>query len=266
MTSDDPSELSATGSPAVAVETAVSTNRLRRTRRLTALVALFVLGATAVVAGGIGLRHELTRGATNAEVAVALAAEISSRWERLPAGTIFPATISYQDVAGNTATATLVGIAPQASCQAALEPAAAQELRRLHCSAMLRATYVSAGGAVAATVGIGVLRSAAAASQAERSLLPVSPGSALNTVPYSGTIAAGFTNVARAAAGVRVAGPYLFLYTAGYTDSEPGSAVAAGVPSGGSGELQSLGVAILGVAEKALTSHANPCSMRDISC
>jgi hypothetical protein len=266
MTSDDPSELSATGWPAAAVETAVSADRPRRTRRLIALVTLLALGVAAVVAGGIGLRHELTRGATKAEVAAALAAEIGSRWQRVPAGTIFPATISYQDVAGNTASATLVGIAPQAACQAALEPAAALELRRLHCEAMLRATYVSAGGALAVTVGIGVLRSGDAAGQAERSLLPVSPGSALDTVQYAGTIAGGFTNAARGAAGVQVAGPYLFLYTAGYTDSEPGSAVSAGVAAGGSGELQSLGVAILSAAEKTLTSHGNPCSMRDISC
>ncbi|HTZ92156.1 MAG TPA: hypothetical protein VMB74_07170 [Streptosporangiaceae bacterium] len=248
------------------VETATITGRSRRVRRLAALVTLVSLGVAAILAGGIGLRHELSRGATKAEAAAALAAEIGSRWERLPAGTIFPATVSYQDVAGNTATATLVGIKPPAACQAALEPAAAAQIRRLRCTTMLRATYVSAGGALAATIGIAVLRSPAAAGQAERSLLPVSPGSALHTVPYPGTITAGFTDLARGAAGVQVAGPYLFLYTAGYTDTEPGSAVAAGLAAGGSGELQSLGVAILGAAENALTSHGNPCSMRDISC
>ncbi len=266
MTSDDPSELSATGWPAVAVAAAGTSRRPRRTSRLVALVALFVVGAAAVLAGGIGLRRELTRGATKAEIAAALAAEIGSRWERLPAGTIFPETISFQDVAGNTATATLVGIAPRAACQAALEPAAALKIRQLHCTTMLRATYVSAGGALAATVGIGVLHSPAAAGQAESDLLPVSPGSALYTVPYAGTITAGFTNLARGAAGVQVAGPYLFLYTAGHTDGEPGTAVSAGVAAGGSGELQSLGVAIVGAAQKTLTSHGDPCSMRDISC
>jgi hypothetical protein len=266
MTSDDPSELSAAGWPAVAVETAATTDRPRRARRLAALVTLVILGVAAVLAGGIGLRRELTRGATKAEAAAALAAEIGSRWERLPAGTIFPPTISYPDAAGNTATATLVSIAPRAACQAALEPAAALDFRRLHCITMLRATYVSAGGALAATVGIGVMRSPAAAGLAESDLLPVSPGSALYTVPYAGTITASFTNLARGAAGVQVAGPYLLLYTAGYTDGEPGTAVSVGVAAGGSGELQSLGVGILGAAEKTLTSHGVPCSMRDISC
>jgi hypothetical protein len=231
-----------------------------------AVVTLVVLGLAGVIGGGLALRRELTRSATKAEVAGALAAEIGSRWERLPAGAIFPATISYPGVAGNTLTATRVGIAPQAACAAALEPAAALQIRRLHCTTMLRATYVSAGGALAATVGIGVLPSPAAAAEAEGDLLPVKPGSALYTVPYAGTITSGFTSLARGAAGVQVAGPYLFLYTAGYTDGQPGTAVSAGVAAGGSGELQSLGVGILGVAEKTLTGHGKPCSMRDIAC
>ncbi len=266
MTSGDPSELSAAGRPTVIAEAPGSTDRPRRTGRLVALVTLIVLGLGAIAGGGIALRHELSRAATRAEVAAALAAEIGSRWERIPAGTIFPATVSYQDLAGNTATATLAGIAPRADCQAALEPEAAAQIRALRCTTMLRATYVSAGGALAATVGIGVLPSPAAATAAVGDLLPVKPGSTLYTVPFAGTITTGFTNLARGAAGIQVAGPYLFLYTAGYTDGQPGSAVSGGVAAGGSGELQSLGVAILGVAEKALTSHGNPCSMREISC
>ena len=261
MTSDDPSELSA-ATTATAVEAPASAGRPRHARRRVALVALIVLGLAGVLGGSVSLTLELTRSATKAEVAAALAAEIGSRWERLPAGTIFPATISYPDVEGNTATATLVGIAPLATCQAALEPAALQQIHSLHCTTMLRATYVAAGGALAVTVGVGVLPSAAAAEKADGILQLPEPGSGLYALPYAGTIAATFTNQARGAAGLQVAGPYLFLYTAGYTDGVPGSAI----PVGDRGELSALGVGILGPPEKALTSHGNPCTMQDISC
>jgi hypothetical protein len=262
MTPDDPSELSGPAGIAVVPEAAATTARLRRTRRLVALITTIVLGLAGVLGGGLALHHEVTRGATKSEVATALAAEIGSRWERLPAGTIFPATISYSAVAGNTATATLVGIAPPATCQAALEPAALLSIRSLHCTTMLRATYVSGGGALAATVGIGVMPSAAAAEKAQGLLPTKPPGSGLYAVRYAGTIASTFTNLARGSAGVQFAGPYVFLYTAGYTDGQPGSAVAADH----SGELAALGTGILRALEKTLTSHGSPCSMRDISC
>ena len=261
MTSDDPSELSGPAGTAVVPESVPATDRPRRAGRLVALVTLIVLGLAGVLGGGFGLRRELTRGPTKAEVAAALAAEIGSRWERLPAGTIFPRTISYPDVAGNTATATLVGIAPRATCQLALEPAALMQLRSVHCTAMLRATYLGAGGAIAATVGIAVLPSAAAAEKAHGDLT-LQPGSGLYALPYAGTMASSFTNAARATAGVQFAGPYLFVFTAGYTDGQPGGTIAPG----NSGELSALGTGILGAAEKTLTSHGSPCSMRDISC
>ena len=239
----------------------MTTDRSWPARRVIALVTLVVLGLACVLGAGLALRRELTRGATKAEVAAALAAEIGGRWERLPAGAIFPRTISYPDVAGNTATATRVGIAPTTTCRAALEPAALAQLRSLHCGAMLRATYLSAGGSIAATVGIGVLPSAAAAGKAQ-SELTLQPGSGLYALPYAGTMASSFTNAARAAAGVQFAGPYLFLFTAGYTDGQPGSAIAAG----DSGEFGALGAGLLSAAEKTLTSHGPACSMRDISC
>jgi hypothetical protein len=260
MTSDDPSELPGPGNTAVVPDAVTTTDRPRRAR-LIALITLVVLGLAGALGGGFALHRELTRGATKAEVAAALATEIGSRWERLPAGTIFPATISYPGAAGNTTTATLVGIAPITTCRAALEPAALAQIRSAGCTTMLRATYVSAGGAIAATVGIGVLPSAAAAEKAEGELA-LQPGTGLYTLPYAGTITSSFTGAARGAAGVQFAGPYLFLYTAGYTDGQPGSTIVAG----DTGELGALGTGILSVLEKTMTSHGKPCSMRDISC
>jgi len=261
VTSDDPSELSGPAATAAVPEAAATAQRPWRTGRLVALVTLVVLGLAGVLGGGLALRRELTRGATKAEAVAALATEIGSRWERSPAGTIFPKAISYPDVAGNTATATLVGIAPKTSCRAALEPAALAQLRSAGCTTMLRATYLSAGGAIAATVGIGVLPSATAAEKAQHDLT-LQPGSGLYALPYAGTMASGFTDAGRAAAGVQFAGPYLLLFTAGYTDGQPGGSIVAG----DSGELGALGAGVLGVLEKTLTSHGSPCSMRDISC
>jgi hypothetical protein len=264
MNFDDPSELPG-AVPTMAAEGAVATaNRAprgRSARRLAALVMLIVVGLAGVLGGGYAMHRELTRSATKAEVATALAAEIASRWERLPAGAIFPATISYTDVAGNTATATLVGIAPRAACRAALEPAGLAHIGSRDCTSMLRATYVSAGGMLAATVGIAVLPSQAAAERALNNL-PIEPGAGLYAVPFAGTIASGFTNAARGAAGVQQEGPYLFMYTAGYTDGIPGNVLG----TDGSAALLTLGTGILSPLEKTMTGNASPCSMRDISC
>ncbi|HEY2316535.1 MAG TPA: hypothetical protein VGH96_23235, partial [Streptosporangiaceae bacterium] len=138
--------------------------RRRRQRRrggLVAVVALIVVGLAGVLGGGAALGKELTRKATKAEQAAALAAEIASRWQRLPAGKIFPETISYLNAQGDTATAALAVIAPRTSCQQALEPGAFQKVHTVGCTAMLRATYVDAAGTLAATVGVAVMSSAA---------------------------------------------------------------------------------------------------------
>jgi hypothetical protein len=262
MNLDDPSELGAVPSPVVAPEAAATKERPKRALRLVALVTLTALGLAGVLGGGLAMKRELNRGATKTEIATALAAEIASRWERLPAGTIFPPRIPYADVAGNTSTATLVGIAPATACRDALEPAALTEIGSANCRTMLRATYVSAGGMLAATVGVAVLPSPASAGRALASVSPLEPGSGMYAVPFAGTIANAFTNMARGSAGVQVAGPYLVMYTAGYTDGLPGRAVDAGHGY----FLTALGNAVMSAAEKALTSHGNPCSMRDISC
>ncbi len=247
--------------PAAAAARPAVPSAPRRGWRLTVLVTLIVLGLVGVAGGGIALAREMTRAATKAEVAAALSEEIATRWQRLPAGTIFPSTITYQNAEGHNATATLVGIAPRSTCRATLGVSGEQAIRSLDCTTMLRATYTGGNGALAATVGIGVLPSASAAGKALSDLEPMHPAAGLDAVPYSGTIAGTFTNPARASSGVQIAGPYIFLYTAGYTDGMPGAAAAA------SSEPASLGTGILTVLEKTLTSHhGNPCAMKDISC
>src|SRR5580704_19110504 len=159
-----------------AVPAGTTAPRRRRRGGLVAVIALIVLGLVGVLGGGAALGKELTRKATKAEQAAALAAEIASRWQRLPAGKIFPATISYVTADGYKATATRAAIAPQTSCQHALEPTTFRVLHALGCVAMLRATYVDAAGTQAATVGIAVMSSPAVAVRAEGDLSPLLPG------------------------------------------------------------------------------------------
>src|SRR5579859_6391899 len=89
----------------------------RPSRRRTVLLAtLLVLGLGLTAGAATGLTLELTRHATDAEISAATQAELGSRWQRLPAGTIFPATVSYSDSQGNSVTAARIGIAPASSC------------------------------------------------------------------------------------------------------------------------------------------------------
>jgi hypothetical protein len=225
-----------------------------------AVVALIVLGLVGVLGGAAALGTELTGKPTKAQQAAALAAEIASRWQRLPAGKIFPAALSYFNAQGDSATAALAGIAQQTSCRQAMEPGAFQQVHALGCAAMLRATYVDAAGAQAATVGIAVMKSPAAAQRVQSGLDPMKAGSGLYAVPVGGTLAGTFGNAQRGADGAEFAGPYLLLFTAGYADGIPGSDVTS------NDELVALGSGVLAVLQKNLTSHPSPCAMKDIAC
>lgn len=223
-------------------------------------VALALIGLLLAAGGGTLLARELTRPPTKAEIAAALATEIATRWERLPAGTIFPATLTYQDANGVSATATRAGIARPARCRSALEPAAMASIRGLGCLTVLRATYAGGAGTLAVTVGVAVFGSIPAAQRAQGDLQPMQPGSGLYAIAYAGTITAGFGDAQRAAAGAQIAGPYLFLYTAGETDGMPGKAAAASV------EPAAFGASLLTPIEKALTQHTSACAQKDIQC
>jgi hypothetical protein len=232
----------------------------RRRGRLVAVIVLLILAVVCAAGGALTLVRELTRSATKAEIAAAQAEEIATRWERLPAGKIFPARISYQDEEGVTTSATLVGIAPQTSCQAALASAAYTQIRALGCTVMLRATYLDAAGALVTTVGIAPMASVSAASSAQGDLRDQRPRAGLEAVPFAGTMSEDFGEAQRGAAGAEYYGPYLFLYTAGYTDGLPGAAASGNL------ELGALGDGVLSAIGPVLTSHGNPCSEKDIKC
>jgi hypothetical protein len=155
--------------------------------------------------------------------------EAGTRWRTLPAGTIFPATVRYSpptalnDAAGLTMTANRIGIARQASCRAATDPAAAAVLARHGCEAVLRASYVDGTSSYVVTVGVAVLPAAAQAKAANRELASGAGrgGAGVLTVRFAGTPAAGFTDSRRQISASVAAGSYLILYAIGYSDGRP---------------------------------------------
>ena len=224
------------------------------------LVVLALAGVAGLAVGGFALHAELTRPATAAEAAAAGRAEIASRWRRLPAGQLFPATISYLSAGRQQTMALRVGIAPAASCAAALDPAAAAIFRARGCRTVLRATYADASGSLAVTVGIAVLPSTTAAQSAV-SNLTIQPGHAgVRAASFPGTRVAGYGDAQRgwfhAAAGN---GPYAFFYAAGFADGRSGTDDLTSEP-------QHLGSGVLARLIAVLTGGGSPCSRADIRC
>jgi hypothetical protein len=196
----------------------------------------------AAIFGGIGLVVSLTglaiqllpRHFSAAQQRQIMAWEVSKRWRTLPAGDIFPARVHYdlsasdlQDVSDVSLQAARVGIAPQASCDAATDPAAARVLDAHGCQAVLRATYTDESATYVITVGVAVLGSAAQASAAAATLgqaghqgkVAAPPG--LESSAFAGTPAASFGNGQRQVTASKAAGPYVIMYTAGYADGRP---------------------------------------------
>ncbi|MGE5135078.1 MAG: hypothetical protein ACM32E_19485 [Gemmatimonadota bacterium] len=221
------------------------------------LILLLVAGLAGVGGGGTGLFIELTRQPTRAEVTAAGQAEVASRWQRLPAGQLFPATISYITSDATATSAARVGIAPEASCAAALDAGIRGLFQRYGCSGVLRATYLDASGTVAGTVGVAIMRSpAAAAAVAER----VPPGAGLRAVPFPGTRAALFGSQDRGLPlDVRAEGPYVLLWAGGATDGRP----AADLPAGVSVDM---GSGIVARETDILTGRPRPCARKDVRC
>ena len=216
-----------------------------RGRRAVALIAL-ALGLAGLVISAFGMATQLLpRHLTAAQQQQIKTWEIASRWQQLPAGRIFPASVPYQlsatvlqDATPLDLTALRVGIAPQSGCGADVATsAAAAVLRRDGCRAVLRATYVDSTRSYVTTVGLAVLPSDAAAVRASRSLsqprltaadnadtgrLPVG----ILVVRYRGTAAAMF-DYSRQISASFPDGPYLVMYAAGYADSRPRVPVAS---------------------------------------
>jgi hypothetical protein len=215
--------------------------------RRTAAVCALALGLAGFVISATGMATQLLPRQFTAPQQQQIANwEISSRWQELTAGQIFPASVPYvlsamvlQDATPLNLDAMRVSIAPQSGCGAGVTTsAAAKVLRRDGCKAVLRATYVDATWSYVMTVGVAVLPSNAAAAQAGRSLSPThltaadDAGSSqlaagILVVRYHGTASAVYDYSRQISESYAVHGPYLIMYAAGYADSRPRVPVAS---------------------------------------
>jgi hypothetical protein len=207
--------------------------RSRRRRGFGATAAL-----VAAIFGGIGLVVSLTgltiqllpRHFSTAQQRQILGWEVSKRWRTLPAGEVFPATIQYQlsasaldDLTNVNLQAARVGIAPQASCGAGADQAAARVLDAHGCQALLRASYTDESATYVVTVGVAVLSTAAQATAAAAALDQgtASPQPGVDAAAFVGTPAGSFGNGQRQLTKSEAAGPYVVMYAAGYADGRP---------------------------------------------
>jgi len=196
--------------------------------------------------------------------------EAGARWRTLPAGTIFPASVRYppptalDDAPGLTLTASRIGIAKQAACRkatdpaAAVDPAAAAVLARHGCEAVLRASYVDGTSSYVVTVGVAVLPGAVQAKAANRELVSdaARAGASVLTVPFTGTPAADFTNNRREISGRALAGSYLIFYTIGYADDRPRVRITA--DSYADAEMTAVGAGVARVVGSLLGAPVPP--------
>ncbi len=186
--------------------------------------------------------------------------EFGQRWRDLPAGQIFPAAAGYvppaalDDDPSLMLAARRIGIARQATCRAATDPAAAAILDRDGCASLLAATYADGTDSYVMTVGVAVMPSMARASAAARSLAGagraggIAPG--VHAVPFGGTPAAAFTDQRRQLSGAISAGTYVVLYTAGYADTRPREPVSG--DSYGDAEMTAAAAGVARVVLAAL--------------
>jgi hypothetical protein len=226
---------------------------------------MIALAGLVIAAIGLGTQL-LPRQFTSAQQQQIMAWEVAGRWRDLPAGQVFPGTVRYAPpaaLAGTgssvTLTADRLGIARQAPCRSATDPAAAAVLTRNGCEAVLRATYTDGTDAFVMTVGVVPFPSAAQAAAAREELgakrLRMSDGRTpgVRTVPIAGTPAAGFTDSRRQLSANIALGPYLVLYAVGYADGRPLVPVSADRYA--NAEMTSFAV---GVAESAATTLGAP--------
>lgn len=203
-------------------------------RRWFAAVAALVVGVAGLAVSLLGVAFQLLPRQFTAQQRRQITDwEAGRNWRLLPAGKLFPASVPYaapaalDDDAALRLTAGRIGIAAQSSCAAATDTAVGAVLARNGCEAMLRATYADGTDSYVVTVGVAPMPGSAQAGAAARELagLQGAAGAGVRTVPVSGTPAAAFTDSRRQLSASMTAGPYLILYTIGYTGDLPHVAV-----------------------------------------
>lgn len=210
---------------------------MRGGARLAAFGLVLVLGLAALAVAAVGIAHQLLpRQLTPAQRRAISAWEQQRRWRALPAGTIFPASVSYQLPAGDLDSARglelraqRLGVSPVSTCTGVVTGAAAQVLSEHRCAAAMRATYVDSSGGMVATVVVAVLPSAAAAESVVAEL--AGPGSGhpelARALAVPGTAAARFADTRRQLTDAADAGPYVIVSTTGFSDGRRKVRIAA---------------------------------------
>jgi hypothetical protein len=194
------------------------------------IVAIILL--VAAVGAADRAHAELARKPTAAELSAAAAFGEASRWQRWPAGQIFPAGLPYTTSLRNAETARRAGIAPGYGCPAAVDAALAALTRRYGCRAALRASYLDQPGGVVYTLGVLAFpEPRAAAGFLSHYSAGRSPVRGLHALALPGTPAAAFADAARQAASASLYGPYVVLTVAGYADGRPAAATGERRPS-----------------------------------
>jgi hypothetical protein len=195
-------------------------------------LTVLLVGTVGLAASTAGVSAQLLpRKFTAKQQQLIMTWESLRRWRTLPAGKIFPATVSYQVPAsvlrsgsGLPLTAYRVGISRQASCGVASDRAAARVLTSDRCMAVLRATYADDTDSMLLTIGIAVMPGAAAAQAAARNLSAEQlerPGDGVRAVPFRFTLAREFGDEQRQLSWAVSSGPYLIMSTVGYADGTP---------------------------------------------
>jgi hypothetical protein len=210
--------------------------------RRAAAVAALILGVLGLVVSTTAVVIRLLpRDFTAAQQRQIVAWEIGNRWQQLPAGKIFPASVPYQlpatvleEVHPLNLDAVRVSVAPQQSdcTKAVTSSAAGAVLHREGCEAVLRSTYVDATRSYVMTVGVAVLPSQAAAvsavsglSQTKLAVADDADGAGRRAagvlvVRFSGAAGQLYNYNRQISDSIR-AGPYVVMYAVGYSDNRP---------------------------------------------
>ena len=216
MSTDDPPDLSGELAPPAE----------RRRRGPVVLLSLAAAVCLVVaVAAGLAARADLVRKPTAAQRGAAAAQAVADRWRNWPAGRIFPATLSYSTSLLTTETASRVGIAPQASCDNAIDPALARLAARSRCRAAVRATYLDQLQGMVYTIGVLAFPSPRDAAEFAAGL----PAGSVKAIPLRAlalpdTASSQFSTVAQQVATAGHHGSFVVLTVAGYADGQPAGA------------------------------------------
>lgn len=194
---------------------------------MVAYVLLLVVGLGGLAIAAVSIAHSLLpRQFTAAQRRQIVDWEMERRWRTVPAGDIFPASVSYTVPAndlyaasGLVLQAQRLAISPAEGCAAAFESSAGRVLSRHGCSTVLRATYVDSSGSMVATVVVAVLPAGASASSVVSELGQPADGAPgpVHAFAVAGTPAAGFDDANRQVSSAVGVGPYVILSTAGFT-------------------------------------------------